>query len=96
MGCELKKNTSCYSDEELYCWVREKKNANAQIDFVVQRGETIVPIEVKSGKQGKMQSMWIFMKEKNSGYGIRTSLENFGKYQNIIVYPLYAIGNILK
>jgi hypothetical protein len=27
--------------------------------------------------------------------GIRTSLENFGTYQNIKVYPLYAIGNIL-
>jgi len=94
VGCELKKNASCYSDEELYCWVREKKNTTAQIDFVVQRGETIVPIEVKSGKQGKMQSMWIFMEEKNSSYGIRTSLENFGKYQNIYIYPLYAIGNI--
>jgi len=96
VGCEVKKNASCYSDEELYCWVREKKNATAQIDFVVQRGETIVPVEVKSGKQGKMQSLWMFMKEKNSIYGIRTSLENFCEYQNIKVYPLYAIGNILK
>jgi len=96
VGCELKKNTSCYSDDELYCWVREKVNAAAEIDFVIQRGETIVPVEVKSGKQGKMQSMWIFMKEKNSDYGIRTSLENFCTYQNIRVYPLYAIGNILK
>ena len=94
VGCELKKSASCYSDQELYCWVREKINSNAQIDFVVQRGETIVPIEVKSGKQGKMQSMWVFMKEKNSSYGIRTSLENFCAYQNIKVYPLYAIGNI--
>jgi predicted AAA+ superfamily ATPase len=93
VGCELKKNASCYTDDELYCWVREKKNASAQIDFVVQRGESIVPIEVKSGKQGKMQSMWTFMQEKNVNYGIRTSLENFGKYQNITVYPLYAIGN---
>jgi Holliday junction resolvase-like predicted endonuclease len=75
--------------------VREKKNATAQIDYVVQLGETIVPLEVKSGKQGKMQSMWIFMKEKKSNYGIRTSLENFCKYQNINVYPLYSIGNIL-
>ena len=96
VGCELKKNAPFYSDEELYCWVREKKNANAQIDFVVQRGETIAPVEVKSGKQGKMQSMWYFMKEKNIYYGIRTSLENFCKYQNIEVYPLYAIGNIVK
>jgi len=94
-GCELKKNASCYSDEELYCWVREKKNTNAQIDFVVQCGENIVPIEVKSGKSGKMQSMWEFMKEKQSEYGIRTSLENFGKYDKINVFPLYAIGKIM-
>jgi len=96
VGCELKKNASCYTDEELYCWLREKRNANAQIDFVVQRGETIVPVEVKSGKQGKMQSMWSFIKEKQSAYGIRTSLENFSKYQQIAVYPLYAIGNIVN
>jgi len=95
-GCELKKNASCYSDEELYYWVREKKNASAQIDFVVQCGDTIVPLEVKSGKQGKMQSMWMFLKEKKSPYGIRTSLENFCIYQNINVYPLYAIGNIFN
>ena len=95
VGCEIKKNASCYSDEELYCWVREKKDASAQIDFVIQRGETIVPLEVKSGKQGKMQSMWVFLKEKQSNYGIRTSLENFGNYQNIKIYPLYAVGNIL-
>jgi predicted AAA+ superfamily ATPase len=94
-GCELKKNASYYSDDELYCWVREKKNSNAQIDFIVQSGENIIPIEVKSGKQGKMQSMWVFLKEKNSGYGIRTSLENFAIYDKIKVYPLYAIGNIL-
>jgi predicted AAA+ superfamily ATPase len=96
VGCELKKSRSCASDEELYCWVREKKNANAQIDYIVQLEESIVPVEVKSGKQGKMQSMWMFMKEKNSRYGIRTSLENFCKYQNIFIYPLYAIGNIVK
>ena len=92
VGCELKKNSSYYSDDELYCWIREKKNANAQIDFVVQRGENIIPIEVKSGKQGKMQSMWIFLEEKKSKYGIRTSLENFGQYDKIKVFPLYAIG----
>jgi predicted AAA+ superfamily ATPase len=96
VGCELKKNTEYYSDDELYCWVRDKKNANAQIDFLVQYGETILPLEVKSGKQGKMQSMWVFLKEKNLNHGIRTSLENFSMYENIDVYPLYAIGNLLN
>ena len=72
--------------------MREKKNANAQIDFVIQCGENIIPIEVKSGKQGKMQSMWVFLEEKKSNYGIRTSIENFGQYDKIKVFPLYAIG----
>ncbi|MDR2728287.1 MAG: DUF4143 domain-containing protein, partial [Chitinispirillales bacterium] len=94
-GCELKKNSSYYSDNELYCWVREKKNANAQIDFVVQRGENIVPVEVKSGKQGRMQSMWVFLEEKQSKYGIRSSLENFGQYDKIKIFPLYAIGKAI-
>jgi len=58
-------------------------------------GIPIVPIEVKSGTQGKMQSMRIYLKERNVNYGIRTSLENFCTYQKIYVYPLYAIGQIL-
>jgi predicted AAA+ superfamily ATPase len=95
-GCELKKNASCYSDDELYCWVREKKNSNAQVDFVIQQGRKIIPVEVKSGRGGKMQSMWVFLEEKNSEYGIRTSLENFSQYGKIKVYPLYAIGNLAK
>ena len=40
--------------------------------------------------------MHLFLKEKKSEYGIRTSLENFGQYDKIKVYPLYAIGNIKR
>ena len=95
VGCELKKNASCYSDDELYCWVREKKNANAQIDFVVQCDENVIPVEVKSGKSGKMQSMWVFLDEKKSEYGIRFSLENFGQFDKIKIFPLYAVGKAI-
>jgi predicted AAA+ superfamily ATPase len=96
VGCELKKSQSSYTDNELYCWVREKDKSTAQIDFVIQQGETVVPVEVKSGSSGKMQSMWQFLREKKSEYGIRTSLENFGQYDKIKIVPLYAVGNILK
>ena len=56
----------------------------------------IIPIEVKSGTQGSMQSLHLFMKEKNIKRGVRTSLENFGRYGDIDIYPLYAIGNIVR
>lgn len=73
---------------------KKKKKSQAELDFLIQRNEKIIPIEVKSGKQGKMQSMWLFMNEKKTEFGIRTSLENFSEYDKIKVYPLYAIGNV--
>jgi predicted AAA+ superfamily ATPase len=96
VGCELKKNAPYYKNNELYCWVREKKNTNAQIDYVVQQDEKIIPIEVKSGTTGKMQSLFLFLEEKKCPFGIRTSLENFATYDKIKVVPLYAIGNMAK
>ena len=62
----------------------------------IQKGNEIVPIEVKSGSQGKMQSMRIFLKEHDAKKGIRISLENFSRYGGLEIYPLYAIANIFK
>lgn len=93
-GLELLKASSCYEQAQLYYWTREEKNSRAEVDYVIQQGEKIVPIEVKSGKQGKMQSMWLFLNEKKSDEGIRVSLENFAEYDRIKVVPLYAVESI--
>jgi len=100
VGLEILKAASCYIAQELFCWQRSVSSgslqSNAQIDFLVQKGSNIVPIEVKSGTQGSMQSLRLFMKEKHIKRGIRTSLENFSRYEDIDVYPLYAIGNVVR
>jgi len=93
-GLELLKSSSCYTQENLYYWLREKPHGGAEVDYVVQKNGKIIPIEVKSGSTGKMQSMYVFLNEKKSEYGIRVSLENFAKYDRIRVYPLYAVGVI--
>ena len=67
-----------------------------QVAYIFQQKENIMPVEIKSGTQGKMQSLRIFLAEKKLNEGIRISLENFCRYDKIRVYPLYAIGNILK
>ena len=95
VGLELLKNASPYMSENLYFWTREKEKSHAEVDYLIQRNDTIVPVEVKSGKSGKMQSLHLFLKEKQAHYGIRTSLENFCYYDKISVYPLYAIGNVI-
>ena len=97
-GLELLKAASCYAPCELFFWQRAAggvSRGNAQVDFIVQKGSNIIPIEVKSGSQGSMQSLRLFMKEKRIQRGVRTSLENFGRCGNIDIYPLYAVGNII-
>lgn len=95
IGLEILKSGSCYEQKNLYYWCRENKSSNAEVDFVEQIGQKIVPIEVKSNTRGAMQSMRLFLQEKHSPFGIRTSLENFGELPNIKIIPLYALGNSL-
>jgi len=96
VALEIVKASSCYSPVNLYFWQRDKSQSKAQIDFLIQKQEKIIPIEVKAGTRGAMQSLRLFMAEKNINKGIRTSLENFALYGNIEVYPLYAISNLLQ
>lgn len=93
-GLELVKNTSHYQAPQLYYWHREARNSNAEVDYIIQMGNKIIPLEVKSGIKGKMHSLRLFLSEKKTSYGYRTSLENYGKYDNILVMPLYALSNL--
>lgn len=94
VGLELIKTNSPYEKTPLYYWHRESKSSQAEVDYVIQKGEQILPIEVKSGTKGTMQSLHIFMSEKSSNLGIRCSLENFGTYNKIEILPLYAISQL--
>lgn len=95
-GTEIVKHSAPITKPQLYYWQKEKRGSSAEVDYLLQKGTTIFPIEVKSGTRGKMQSIKLFMAEHNIPYGIRISLENFACSKNIYVYPLYAINNILQ
>ena len=94
VGLELLKAMPNNQPARLYFWQREQRGSQAEVDYIVQIGSDIVPIEVKAGTRGAMQSLHIFMEEKKSAKGIRTSMENFGTLKNINIYPMYAIGNL--
>jgi predicted AAA+ superfamily ATPase len=93
-GLEILKSASNRHREGLYFWKREERNSQAEVDYLLSKNEQIIPIEVKSGSRGSMQSLHLFLTEKKCNYGVRTSSENFATYDNIRVIPLYAIGNI--
>ena len=98
VGLELLKSNSCYEQSEIYYWQRESKSSQAEVDFVIQKDREIIPIEVKSGTKGSMQSLYLFLSEKKKDFGIRLSLENFGSIEHVKIMPIYAIGtyNFIK
>ena len=53
-------------------------------------------IEVKAGTKGQMQSLHLFLKERNLEKGLRVSQENFADYGRLQTVPMYAAGNILR
>jgi uncharacterized protein len=95
-GVEMIKYSDELEKKQLYYWQREKRGSSAEVDYLMEQDGKIIPVEVKSGGSGKMQSLNLFMEEKQSSYGIRISLENFSRYDKIQVVPLYAISNLFQ
>ena len=69
VGQELK--ASNIFERDLSFWVRDKKQSQAEVDFVVNYKKYIIPIEVKSGKSGTLKSLHKFMEMSNHKYAVR-------------------------
>ena len=95
-GLELIKYSQANEKHQMYYWHREKRGSNAEVDYLLEQENEIVPVEVKSGSTGKMQSLNLFINERKSSKGIRISLENFTQYGKITVIPLYAVSNLIQ
>ena len=87
---QLKSN----KDLPIFYWSAEK--ATAELDFLIQLGTYVVPIEVKSEENLQAKSLKSFVQKYNTKINIRTSMSNYRKDEWIINIPLYSIGNIEK
>ena len=95
-GLEMLKFEKPENKTQLYYWHREKRGSSAEVDYIHNQKGIIMPIEVKSGSSGKMQSLHKFIAETNTPKGLRLSMENFASFDKIEVIPLYAISNLFN
>ncbi|MCP5053954.1 MAG: DUF4143 domain-containing protein, partial [bacterium] len=58
-------------------WFKDKKNSLAEVDFMIQWGSKLIPIEVKSGKTGRLKSLHLFMQESSAPIAVRIHSGNF-------------------
>ena len=73
-------------------WLREKKSANAEVDYVISRGNKVLPVEVKSGKSGSLKSLQQFVLKKNNNTAIRFDL-NLPTIQDVSHITATSDGN---
>lgn len=102
-GLELLRYQSPNVRHDLFYWLRQAKNSQAEVDYLTTRLHTVLPLEVKAGVQGGMKSLWQFMREKKLTTAVRCSLENFGAFdyadpedspnvRHVLICPLYALS----
>ena len=75
VGQHLLYRKDFYCEPELYYWNRENPGSNAEVDYVIAHGPTIVPVEVKAGKTGTLKSLHLFVRERALKTGVRMNLD---------------------
>jgi predicted AAA+ superfamily ATPase len=86
-------------------WVRDKKGSQAEVDFVIQYENMLIPIEVKSGHNAKLKSLHSFMEKTNHSIAVRVWSNFFsvdkvttssGKTFDLYNIPFYYVGILEK
>lgn len=77
------------SQYNMYYWSSE---ANAEVDFITEMHNIIVPIEVKSGTNVKAKSLKTFRDNYNPQLSIRFSLKPLEYNQGLLNLPIYLAG----
>ena len=72
-GQILRTITPAYISPSLYYWQRDKKGSEAEVDYVIQHENQVIPLEVKAGTTGTLKSLHQFMKDKKKNIALRVN-----------------------
>ena len=78
-----------HTEPNYYAYAQDR-----EIDFIIQRGETIIPLEVKSGGSIKAVSLKSYIDKYKPETAVRLSANEYLENGAIINIPLYFAGKI--
>lgn len=82
------------ADTEYTPYYFTESNSQVEIDFVVQKAGSIVPIEVKAEENLKAKSLKTYCDKYNPKVAIRTSMSDYREQDWMTNIPLYCISNL--
>lgn len=80
--------------EDLGVYYYTNDRGSCEIDFVVDTGEQIVPIEVKAETNLRAKSLKTYRERFEPELSVRTSMADYKKEDWLLNLPLYAMENI--
>ena len=87
----------------LHFWVKDKKQSDAEVDFLYKFDGQMIPVEVKSGKSGKLRSLLQFLEMSDIQVAVRLYAGPFqieehktlsGKPFKLINVPYFLAGKL--
>ena len=95
VGQELLAYSPSDQDVQLWYWQKEARSSNAELDYLVQIKDQVIPLEAKSGSPGTSRSLRLFLNSHpDSSYGIRLSASNYSIAGDIHSNPLYSVPRL--
>ena len=79
-------------DMGVYYYTNERNTC--EVDFVVDTGEDIIPIEVKAEVNLKAKSLRTYMEKFEPTLAVRTSMADYRKEDNLVDLPLYVVESV--
>lgn len=70
-------------------------DSRAEVDFLVETSNAVLPIEAKAERNLRAKSLVRFMEKFSPPVAVRTSMAEWSRGEKILDIPLYAIGRIL-
>lgn len=77
-----------------YYWSAER--STAEIDFIFQHGNQIIPVEVKAEENLQAKSLKVFRDKFGPKISLRLSMSDFREQDWLINVPLYAVNHLLN
>lgn len=77
-------------ENPVFYWATEK--GTAEVDFVLQQKQAVIPIEVKAEENLKAKSLKVYVEQFNPEHAIRCSMADYREQEWLINMPLYAMG----
>ena len=82
--------------EDLGIYYYTNDRGSCEVDFVVDTGEQIIPVEVKAEVNLRAKSLKTYREKFSPEIAVRTSMADYKKEEGLVNLPLYAIGQITR